>query len=107
MFASTNVRTTARHTATARTVSDPEHTNNTCSHARKNRSLLPAHPARGAAQEKTEIMDDLEDQEATTQLTALMLDKWQSYADELKKQIRHSGAEPLGWEDFKRGVRVC
>lgn len=58
-------------------------------------------------QEKTEIMDDLEDQEATTQLTALMLDKWQSYADELKKQIRHSGAEPLGWEDFKRGVRVC
>ena len=53
-------------------------------------------------QEKQAAIEDAEDQEETTQMTALILDRWQSYADELKKQISSLGAEPLRWDG--RGV---
>ena len=50
--------------------------------------------------EKVEAAEEVEDQRETTLQTALILDKWQSYADELKKQVRELNGQPLAWEDF-------
>ena len=38
----------------------------------------------------------------TTEQTALMLDRWQSYADALKEQLWAAGKTPLSWECFQR-----
>ena len=45
--------------------------------------------------EKRAAQDDAEVQQDTTQQTALMLDRWMSYADELKKQVLQNGGYPL------------
>jgi hypothetical protein len=34
-----------------------------------------------------------------------MLDKWQSYADELKKRLSQHGGQPLSWADFQAAAR--
>ena len=44
-----------------------------------------------------EALLDLEDQVETTTQVAVTLDRWQSYADELKKQLVAAGKEPLRW----------
>ena len=50
-----------------------------------------------AVGEKQEALLDLEDQVETTTQVAVTLDRWQSYADELKKQLVAAGKEPLRW----------
>lgn len=45
--------------------------------------------------------EDAEDQQEVAKSTALMLDRWQSYADELKKQVSERGGHPLAWEDVR------
>jgi len=32
----------------------------------------------------------------------LMLDLWQSYADELKRQVKQLGGHPISWDEFRR-----
>ena len=49
-------------------------------------------------EEKREAVLDVEEAQETTQFTSLTLDRWQSYADELKKQIRSLGGEPHRWD---------
>ena len=48
-------------------------------------------------EEKREALLDLEDQEETTTQVAVTLDRWQSYADVLKKQLVAAGKQPLRW----------
>ena len=48
-------------------------------------------------EEKREALLDLEDQEETTTQVAVTLDRWQSYADVLKKQLVATGKQPLRW----------
>ena len=60
----------------------------------------------GLKAEKDEAVEEAEDQEELAKDTALMLDRWQSYADELKKQVVAAGAEPLSWSDFQAGQRA-
>ena len=55
--------------------------------------------------EKAEAVEEAEDQQERTEQTALMLDRWQSYADELKKQVRHLSGNPLSWADFQQAMR--
>jgi uncharacterized protein (UPF0305 family) len=50
--------------------------------------------------EKHAAEEDAEDQQEMTQHTALMLDRWQSYADELKRQLEQVGERPLSWAEF-------
>ena len=49
-------------------------------------------------EEKREAVLDVEEAKETTQFTSLTLDRWQSYADELKKQIGSLGGEPHQWD---------
>jgi hypothetical protein len=52
---------------------------------------------REVKKEREEALLDVEDQEETTKLTTLALDRWQGYCDELKSQMRAGGQEPLAW----------
>ena len=52
--------------------------------------------------EKLEAQEDAELQQETTEQMALTLDRWQSYADALKEQLRAAGKTPLSWECFQR-----
>ena len=56
--------------------------------------------------EKQEAVEDFEDQQETTEQTAVMLDRWQSYADELQKQVRQLGGQALRWEAFREGKKA-
>ena len=49
-------------------------------------------------QQKQEVTQDLEDQKDTTEMVNLTLDRWQTYADALKMQLRKGGQEPLRWD---------
>ena len=52
--------------------------------------------------EKLDAEEAANDHLETTQDTALYLDKFQSYADALKMQVRQQGGVPHAWEDFQR-----
>jgi chromosome segregation ATPase len=55
--------------------------------------------------EKRAAEEDVEDQQETTQQTALMLDRWQSYADVLKNHLQQVGERPLSWGEFGESMR--
>jgi hypothetical protein len=50
--------------------------------------------------EKRDAEEDVEDQQQMTTDTALMLDRWQGYADELKGQLRQFGQQPRSFQEF-------
>eukprot|EP01045_Picozoa_sp_COSAG04_P026417 COSAG04_NODE_3663_length_2625_cov_2.644497_2_plen_183_part_00 len=52
--------------------------------------------------EKAGAIEEAEDQEETTKQVTLMLDLWQSYADELKRQVKQLGGHPISWDEFRR-----
>ena len=52
--------------------------------------------------EKLDAEEAANDHLETTQDTALYLDKFQSYADALKMQVRQQGGVPQAWEDSQR-----
>ena len=57
--------------------------------------------------EKEEAIDDKEFQEEITKDVSLMLDRWQSYADVLKAQVRSLGGVPESWEGFAAPNRAA
>ena len=57
--------------------------------------------------EKEEAIDDKEFQEEITKDVSLMLDRWQSYADVLRDQVRALGGVPESWEGFAAPNRAA
>jgi hypothetical protein len=56
--------------------------------------------------EKLDAIEEKEEQEMMTKDVALMLDRWQSYADVLKAQVIQSGGAPETWQDFVARSRL-